>query len=161
MGLQVRFFHSWAAPLQCMSHVTHINTIFTHKSCHRHAPWQKHYPAEMHNVMHSTPWVKVRDINRLYVWHDSLINVWHDLFICAWHKMHNDMHSTPWVKVCDINRLYVWHDSFIRVWLDSLICVRHDSFIYVWHDLFICAWHKMHNVMHFTPWVKVRDMIYS
>jgi hypothetical protein len=26
---------------------------------HRHAPWQKHYPGEMDNVMRSTPWVKV------------------------------------------------------------------------------------------------------
>jgi len=29
------------------------------RELHRHAPWQKHYPGEMDNVMTSTPWVKV------------------------------------------------------------------------------------------------------
>jgi len=35
---------------------------------HRHAPWSKHYPSEMHNVMHSSAWVKVRPCPNLSAW---------------------------------------------------------------------------------------------
>ena len=33
------------------------------KMLHKHAPWQRHYPDEMDNVMKSTPWVKVSGVS--------------------------------------------------------------------------------------------------